>query len=282
MFVTTDDGVQLYVERRGKGIPCLYLHGGPGYWSKSFSDLAGHLLESHFEMIYVDQRGCGRSSHQSQDYSLKRLTKDIEEVRKHVEINKFYLLAHSFGGILAVNYAKNFSEHILGILLMNVTLNMKDSFNHQYRKGLEMLNAESLASEEMDNMMKEYQSVQMQLLERNMFFSLQFKDVKNKIHIDEIDKDFLSNPEFQKYIFSSSDYFQDFTLITEEIKQPVLVLVGKYDNAVGPEHHQDFQFPNSLVRILDTGHHPYVENPLDYQEVIIDFLNNHIKQSIIN
>ena len=145
-----------------------------------------------------------------------------------------------------------------------------------------MLNAESLASEEMDNMMKEYQSVQMQLLERNMFFSLQFKDVKNKIHLDEIDKDFLSNPEFQKYIFYSSDYFQDFTLITEEIKQPVLVLVGKYDNAVGPEHHQDFQFPNSLVRILDTGHHPYVENPLDYQEVIIDFLNNHIKQSIIN
>lgn len=277
MLVTTDDGIQLYVERRGKGLPCLYLHGGPGYWSKSFSDLAGPLLESHFEMIYVDQRGCGRSSHQSQDYSLKRLTEDIEEVRKHLEIDKFYLLAHSFGGILAVHYAKNFSEHILGILLMNVTLNMKDSLNHQYSKGLEMLHAESPATGDMDNMMKEYESVQLQLLEKNMFFSLQFKDVKNKIHIDEIDIDFISDPELQKYIFSSSEYFQNFTLITEEIKQPVLILAGKHDHAVGPEHHQDFRFPNALVRILDTGHHPYVENPLDYQEAVIDFLNNHLK-----
>jgi proline iminopeptidase len=271
MFVTTDDGVQLYVERRGKGIPCLYLHGGPGYWSKSFSDLSGSLLESEFEMIYLDQRGCGRSSHQSKDYSLKRLTKDIEEVRVQLNIEKFYLLAHSFGGILAVNYANHFSDNVFGLLLTNVTLNMKESLNHQYRKGLAMLNDELLVSKNPRNLMEEFRSVQMQLLEKNMFFSLQFIDVTNKDSMDAIDKDFSSTPKFQEYVFSSDDYLQDFTLVTKEIKQPVLILAGTHDNAVGPKHHQDFKFPNSFVRIINSGHHPYVENPLDFQQAIKDF-----------
>lgn len=277
MFVTTDDGVQLFVERRGKGMPCLYIHGGPGYWSKSFSELAGDLLENQFEMIYLDQRGCGRSSKESKDYSLKRLTKDIEKIRVALDLEKFYILAHSFGGILAVNYAYNFNNNILGLLLTNVTLNMNKSLYHQYRKGLEMLNYELPTNKNIDNMMGKFQTVQMELLEKDMYFSLQFRDVNNKINMDEIDEDFSSIPEFQEYVFSSSDYFQDFTLVTKEIKQPVLVLASEYDHAVGPKHHYDFEFPNFILRILNSGHHPYIENPLDFQRAIRDFLKEYNK-----
>lgn len=60
--ILTSDSVSLYVNVKGKGTPCLYLHGGPGsgsYWLEKFF---GDYLEQHFQMIYLDQRGVGRST----------------------------------------------------------------------------------------------------------------------------------------------------------------------------------------------------------------------------
>jgi hypothetical protein len=42
--------------------PVLFLHGGPGYNTYSFERAAGHLLEAKLRMLYLDQRGCGRST----------------------------------------------------------------------------------------------------------------------------------------------------------------------------------------------------------------------------
>lgn len=61
--IITSDGIKLYIERSGKGASCIYLHGGPGYWSKSFQHFAGDHVEEDLEMVYLDQRGCGRSAH---------------------------------------------------------------------------------------------------------------------------------------------------------------------------------------------------------------------------
>ncbi|MEN1968661.1 hypothetical protein WMZ97_11385 [Lentibacillus sp. N15] len=59
MNFATSDGIELYIEKSGRGDPCLYLHGGPGYWSKSFQHFSTKLLEDTMEMVYLDQRGCG-------------------------------------------------------------------------------------------------------------------------------------------------------------------------------------------------------------------------------
>ncbi len=58
------NGVRLHYRVAGEGAPgqppVLFLHGGPGYNSYSFSKLAGVRLEKHARMVYLDQRGCGR------------------------------------------------------------------------------------------------------------------------------------------------------------------------------------------------------------------------------
>lgn len=62
MLIRTSDSVDLFVRVKGKGTPCLYIHGGPGsgsYWLEKFS---GEFLEQHFQMIYLDQRGVSRST----------------------------------------------------------------------------------------------------------------------------------------------------------------------------------------------------------------------------
>ncbi|MFA5595827.1 MAG: hypothetical protein WDA15_11140, partial [Trueperaceae bacterium] len=62
IFNVARSDADLYVERAGPdGAPVVYyLHGGPGYNSHSFRDLAGDDLE-RFQVIYADQRGGGRS-----------------------------------------------------------------------------------------------------------------------------------------------------------------------------------------------------------------------------
>ncbi|OIK11625.1 alpha/beta hydrolase [Bacillus sp. MUM 13] len=270
MLIKTDDEIDLYIEVKGKGIPCIFLHGGPGYWSKSFSETAGSLLEDHMEMIYMDQRGCGRSSSNTKNYSLKRLLKDIDTVRLKLNIDECYLMGHSFGGILAVNYAYYFSQYTKGLILSNVTLNMEASFRHQIKKGSKILDIEQMEVEGND-LMSTFYGIQSELLKRDIYFSLQYKNIKNKTIIDEIDKELMPHPYFQQYILSEEEYFKDFTLLTKEIKKPALILSGLYDDAIGPEHHLSFNFREGINCVLDSGHHPFIETPGEFAQAIIQF-----------
>ena len=275
MNFRTTDGLALYFEIVGKGTPCLFLHGGPGYWSKSFQHFTGKLLEDNLQMVYLDQRGCGRSEHSpTQEYSLKRVMDDIEELRIYLGIEKWFVLGHSFGGILAVNYASRYPERTVGLILSNVTLNMFHSFRHQIQKASEKLGIEvrDVPGNNINLLMDTYYSILSQLLEKGEYYKFQYMDLENKNKVDLVDQDDLkSDPNFQQYVFSSDDYFQDFTTIN--IHKPVLVIAGKYDDAIGPQHHQLFNFPNSIVVVLNSGHHPYIENELEFKNAVIHFVN---------
>lgn len=131
--IITSDGVHLYVEVRGNGTPCLYIHGGPGcgsYWMQKFS---GQMLERRFRMIYLDQRGTGRStSPKDGNYSLDRVIMDFEEVRKVLGILKWITLSHSFGGILQMGYAERHPKVIRGMIMLNCTLDIEDSLENSW------------------------------------------------------------------------------------------------------------------------------------------------------
>ena len=47
----TSDSVRLFVKISGKGVPCVFVHGGPGAGSYAFEQLAGRALEGSLQMI---------------------------------------------------------------------------------------------------------------------------------------------------------------------------------------------------------------------------------------
>ena len=61
MYLEMSDKVNLYVQQSGNGIPCIFIHGGPGGCSYDFEILGGNSLEGFMKLIYFDQRGSGRS-----------------------------------------------------------------------------------------------------------------------------------------------------------------------------------------------------------------------------
>lgn len=93
------------------------IHGGPGGSHLSFKP---HLddLTNYAQLVYVDQRGCGYSEEgDPETYTLDNNVEDIEALRKHLGLEKIWVLGHSYGGMVAMSYAVKYQEHLKGLLL---------------------------------------------------------------------------------------------------------------------------------------------------------------------
>jgi proline iminopeptidase len=99
--------------------PVIFLHGGPGQGSVAFAELAGPALERTLRMVYLDQRGSGRSERPwTGDYTMATLVEDIEGVRRHLGGSRIVLVGHSFGGTLALEYAAAYPERVAGLVFV--------------------------------------------------------------------------------------------------------------------------------------------------------------------
>ncbi len=107
------------VAGRESGIPVVFLHGGPGEGSMAFAHGAGPELEKVARVVYYDQRGAGRSQRPSDAdlYSIPILVEDVEALRRTLGVERIALVGHSFGTVLALEYAARYPEHAAGLVL---------------------------------------------------------------------------------------------------------------------------------------------------------------------
>jgi proline iminopeptidase len=110
----------LYCREVGRGAPMIVLHGGP---DADISYLLPELdrLSDKFHLIYYDQRGRGRSAEdvKPEDVTLESEMADLDEVRKHFHLDKVVLLGHSWGTVLALEYALRHPERVSRLVLMD-------------------------------------------------------------------------------------------------------------------------------------------------------------------
>jgi len=129
-FVKLEDGMNLFVEYydSNKEDTILFIHGGPGESCVSFSYLAA-LVSQHVNVVMLDQRGVMRSKaeHRSELLTIQQLIEDFEEVRKKFNINKWYILGHSFGGYVAMRYILCYPQSINGVIYENPCFNIEHS-----------------------------------------------------------------------------------------------------------------------------------------------------------
>ena len=113
------NGVKIYYRTFGTGIPVLIINGGPGLNSDGFVDLA-KSLSSHNQTIVYDQRGTGKSAMLKIDAStitMQLMIDDMECLRKQLKIERWIILGHSFGGMLASYYATIHPDRIISMIL---------------------------------------------------------------------------------------------------------------------------------------------------------------------
>jgi len=115
---------------RNPRIKLLTLHGGPGGTHEYFEALESFLGAEGIELIYYDQLGSAYSD-QPKDESLwttERFVEEVEGVRQALSLTKddFYLLGHSWGGILAAEYALKYQQNLKGLVISNMMMSIPD------------------------------------------------------------------------------------------------------------------------------------------------------------
>ncbi|HZJ01112.1 MAG TPA: proline iminopeptidase-family hydrolase [Gemmatimonadaceae bacterium] len=125
--ITTPKGnFRVWTKRVGDNprIKLLLLHGGPGGTHEYFEAFDGYFPDAGIEYYFYDQLGSAHSDQPDDPdlWEIPRFVEEVEQVRKALGLdhNNFFLLGHSWGGILAIEYALRYQQHLKGLIISNM------------------------------------------------------------------------------------------------------------------------------------------------------------------
>ncbi|WP_416305255.1 proline iminopeptidase-family hydrolase [Neptunicella sp. SCSIO 80796] len=116
----------VWTKRTGNNptIKVLLLHGGPGFNHEYLEAFDSFFPAANIEYYYYDQLGSYYSD-QPEDpdlWDLARFVEEVEQVRQALKLDEdnFYLYGHSWGGLLAIEYALKYQQHLKGLIIANM------------------------------------------------------------------------------------------------------------------------------------------------------------------
>ena len=102
----------------------LLLHGGPGATHEYFECFDSFFPQEGFEYYYYDQLGSAYSDNPNDSslWNIDRFVEEVDTVRKALKMDSsnFILLGHSWGGILATEYALKYQRNLKGLVISNM------------------------------------------------------------------------------------------------------------------------------------------------------------------
>lgn len=110
----------LYARDVGRGPAMIVLHGGPDFDHRYLLPDLDRLADA-YHLVYYDQRGRGQSADgvRAEDVSLASDVDDVERVRRYFHLDSVIVVGHSWGTVLALEYALRYPSHISRLVLMN-------------------------------------------------------------------------------------------------------------------------------------------------------------------
>lgn len=105
--------------------PVLMLHGGPGIPHDRLEPLKA-LVKTGRPIVLYDQLGCGNSDRPDNPtlWSLELFLDELATVRRSLELDQIHLFGHSWGGMLAMEYALIQPDGILSLTLASSPANI--------------------------------------------------------------------------------------------------------------------------------------------------------------
>ncbi len=314
------DGTTLHARIRGLDASnpyLLILHGGPGFSSHMFYQW-GRRLEPMVNVVYLDQRGCGEServrfarafaptAEEAQPFAMDNLVADIEAVRQHLEVDHWFVLGHSWGGMLGLEYVAAHPDRVSGYLHMDGLLSVPGAQEAILNAVVEQLTtaAEDPDAEEADRQRASRQrdavtKVRAQppsmarlqfaygwaLGQANLYFASDQagrfaafnRVIAEQVALYDVPLEALRPAlEPPAAIGLANDYANRDCLDTlPKITCPTLVIHGRQDGVIPiamAEQVRDGIDAARLVVLNDCGHFPFVEQPERTAEIVREFL----------
>jgi len=119
-FCTSSDGVKIAYATAGKGQPIVKAPNWIGHFQFDSRGIWSHWgveLTRYNMLVRFDQRGCGLSDREIQDWSFERFVNDLESVVDSLGLEHFDLLGMSHGGSVSIAYAVRHPERVRHLIL---------------------------------------------------------------------------------------------------------------------------------------------------------------------
>jgi proline iminopeptidase len=126
-------GHWVWTKKVGSGsTKVLLLHGGPGADHRYYECFEDFLPQNGIEFYYYDQLDSTNSEKPNDPklWTVERYTDEVEAVRKGLGLEQFYVLGHSWGGILAIEYALKYQQHLKGVVISNMSASSDSYLRH--------------------------------------------------------------------------------------------------------------------------------------------------------
>lgn len=275
-FINVSDGHELYYELYGnpKGIPVLFLHGGPG---AGFSDSDKHFFDpERYNVLFFDQRGASRSKPfgSIQNNTTQHLIKDINTMLDQLNFEQAYIFGGSWGSTLSLVYAIHHPERCLGLILRGIWLANKYGLDHYIGGGIKeffpdvwnrfiklVKKGENPVSYYLEKMLSDDEEISNRFAYEWAYYESSFYTIKKIENIEDIVATFpykslaiLEAHYIHNKCFLSEDFIINNIAKIKHIKTSIVQ--GRYDFICPPiqafrlHDHLD----NSKLNIVNSGH----------------------------
>ena len=123
------NGFRMYYEAHGSGQPLVMIHGGLGGGEGCAQTMEHHaeILSGSFQVISYDRRAAGRSETPADGYSILNYAEDLRLLLDHLGVGPAHILGSSAGGPIALQFALEYPERTLSLLLINTMTYVQES-----------------------------------------------------------------------------------------------------------------------------------------------------------
>jgi proline-specific peptidase len=277
--LTTSDGRHLAYRRVGDGSPFVCHGGGPGFSAAYLGDLGG--LDDHLGLVLLDPRGTGASDRpdDSSAYDVEHYVDDLEELRRHLGIERLLLLGHSHGGIVVMAYAAAYPDRVERLVLASTLARFSDAQRDAMDAGMERCSSEpwyedaraALEAEEAGDFADEEELAELSLREFPFYFA-RYGD-EERAYVETL-RDDVPNADPLKLFNAQLETF-DMRPVLPRITAPTLVITGEQDFITGPvcaaEIAEGIAGAKTVI-LPDTGHFVFVESPEAWRDAVLSFL----------
>jgi proline iminopeptidase len=280
------NGARLWYRVAGSGsVPVVFLPGGPGRNSYDFAAVQGPRLERRLKMVYFDPRGTGRSERPaSGDYAIATMVEDIEGLRRELGAPRIALIGHSFGALMALEYAAKYPQRVSRIVYADGLWDTRLQCRARRDRLIASFPAlrERILADTLDEQGKRRSDCELEFRvlngrDREAFNDAGvFRDSVSKARLEGLDRasGLPNTGEMSRALFRAGLLEYRFTRL-DRLTMPVQVIVGRYDAVGGMEPQRVLarRLPNArFVEFPESGHFTYLDEPDRFAREVTNFL----------
>lgn len=251
----------LHSQILGQGKPFVILHGFLGM-SDNWKTLGNQFAEN-FEVHLIDQRNHGRSFH-SPDHHYEALSEDLKQYFDHHNIEEAIVLGHSMGGKTAMFFASKYPELVSHLIVADISPRFYPIHHDTILSGLNSFDFKEIKSRgAADKQLANYipQVSVRQFLLKNLYWKEKGK-LAFRMNLEALTENVSEVGEALPLHFK----FDKNTLFLKGDKSEY---IGTQDEAIIKR-----QFPKAnIITITNAGHWLHAENPEQFYEAVINFVN---------